>query len=255
VSVSSASINLLQMLLGGEHALVGREQRGEVRVRVGERDLDQGSLAGQRRAQLVRGVGDKLTLRLERSVEPRKQVIEGVPEFLELVLGAVEGQALVQTGGGDPSGRAGDGPDRSQHPAGNQPAGQDGEYGHDRQSDSRVDQKLVRVGSALCCLNGPCLCHLMHSVRQLMHGLCQLMLVLRQLMLLLCQLRHRQFQLKCWSLVRHRQRQLTLVLGQLTLDLIQTRQSLCQRKRKLGKRKLGKRKLEMLDGGSVRDLR
>ena len=184
--------HLLQVLLGCEHSLVGRAQRGEVRVRVGERDLDQRSLACQRRAQLVRGVRDELTLRLERSVEPPEQVIEGVPEFLELVLRAVEGQALVQTGGGDPSGRAGDGPDRSQHPAGNEPAGQEGEYGHDGQSDSRVDQKLVRVGSALCGLDGPCLCHLMHGVRQLMHGLCELMLVLCQLMLVLRQPWHRQ---------------------------------------------------------------
>ena len=94
--------HLLELLLGGEHALVGRAQRGEVRVRVGERDLDQRSLACQRRAQLVRGVGDELTLRLERSFEPPKQVIERVPEFLELVLRAVQGQALVQAGGGDP---------------------------------------------------------------------------------------------------------------------------------------------------------
>ena len=147
--------HLLQVLLGGEHALVGRAQRGEVRVRVGERDLDQGSLARQRRAQLVRGVGDELALRLERSVEPPEQVIEGVPEFLELVLRAIEGQALVQAGGGDPSGRAGDGPDRSQHPAGDEPASEEGEYGHDRQRDSRLDQQLVRVGSALCGLTGP----------------------------------------------------------------------------------------------------
>ncbi len=149
--------HLLEVLLGGEHALVGRTQRGEVRVRVGERDLDQGSLAGQRRAQLVRGVGDELALRFEGSVEPLEQVIEGVPEFLELVLRAVERQTLVQAGGGDPAGRAGDGPDRSQHPAGDEPAGQQGEYGHDRQRDSRVDQELVRVGSALCGLDGPCL--------------------------------------------------------------------------------------------------
>jgi hypothetical protein len=34
----------------------------------------------------VGGVGDEVTLRLERRVEPPEQVIEGVPEFLELVL-------------------------------------------------------------------------------------------------------------------------------------------------------------------------
>ena len=93
------------------------------------------------------------------------------------------------------SGRAGDGPDRSQHPAGNDPAGQEGEHGHDRQSDSRVDQKLVRVGSALCGLDGPYLCQLMHSVCQLALVLCQLMLGLCDLMLDPCQLsRHTQYQ-------------------------------------------------------------
>jgi hypothetical protein len=112
-----------------------------------------------------------------------KRLIEGVPEFLELVFRPVEGQAFVQAGRGDPPGRAGDGPDGSQHPAGDEPAGQQGEYGHDGQGDPRVDQKLVRVGRALRGLGGPGLGQLMHGLGQLMHGLCQLMLVLRQLML------------------------------------------------------------------------
>ena len=110
------------------------------------------------------------------------------PEFLELVLRAVEGQPLVQAGGGDPPGRAGDGPDGPQHPAGDEPAGQQGEYGHDGQGDSGVDQKLVRVGRALCGLDGPGLGQLVHGLGQLMHGLGQLMLVLGQLMLVLGQL-------------------------------------------------------------------
>ena len=180
--------HLLEVLLGCEHALVGRAQRGEVRVRVGERDLDQGSLACQRRAQLVRGVGDEVALRLERGVEPAKQVIERVPELLELVLRAVEGQALVQTGGGDPRAvrvmvRMG----RSILPATSQPARRASTATIAR-AIPELTQKLVRVGGALCGLDGPCLCHLMHGVCQLMHGPCQLMLVLRQLMLVLRQL-------------------------------------------------------------------
>ena len=43
---------------------------------------------------------------------------------------------------------------RSILPATSQPA-QEGEHGHDGQGDSRVDQKLVRVGGALCGLDGP----------------------------------------------------------------------------------------------------
>ena len=86
-------------------------------------------------AQFVGGVGDEVSLCFEGSVEPREQVVEGVAELLELVLRAVEGQALVQAGRGDPPGRAGDGPDGSQHPAGDEPAGEEGEHGHDGQGD------------------------------------------------------------------------------------------------------------------------
>ena len=89
------------------------------------------------------GVGDEVSLSLERRVESAEQLVEGVPEFLELVLWAIEGEALVQVGRGDPSGLAGDGPDGPQHPAGNEPAGQKGEDGHDGQRDARVDQQLV----------------------------------------------------------------------------------------------------------------
>ena len=99
--------------------------------------------------------------------------------------------------------RAGDGPDRSEHPAGHKPAGQKGEYGHDGQSESRVDEQLVRVDSALGGFDGPYLSQLMHGLCQLIPGLCQLVLVLRQLIPSLCQL--------------------TLVLCQLMLDLRQPR--------------------------------
>ena len=133
----------------------GRRAGIEAGVRVGERDLDQRSLAGQRRAQLVRGVGDELALGFERRVEPLEQFVEGVAEFLELVLGPVERETLVQARGGDPLRRAGDGPDAAQHPAGDEPAGQEGKHRHDRQGDPRVDQELVRVGGALRGLERP----------------------------------------------------------------------------------------------------
>ena len=134
------------------------------------------------------GVGDEVSLRLERSVEPPEQVIEGVAEPLELVVGAVEGEALSQAGGRDSAGGGGDGPDGPQHPAGDQPAGQEGEHGHDGQSDSRVDQQLVRVRGALGGLDGPGLGHLVDGLGQLVDRRCQLMLVLGQLLLVLGQL-------------------------------------------------------------------
>jgi hypothetical protein len=47
----------------------------------------------------VGGVGDELALGSERGVKPLEQFVEGVGEFLELVLGTVERQALVQARG------------------------------------------------------------------------------------------------------------------------------------------------------------
>ncbi len=176
------------LIAGGEHLLGGGTPCRGRRAGVVERDLEDGALGGQGGAQLVGGVGDEVPLGLEGGFEPREEVVEGVAELLELVLRAVEGQALVQAGRGDPPGRAGDGPDGPQHPAGDEPAGQQGEHGHDGQGDAGVDQELVRVGRALRGLDGPGLGQLVHGLGQLTDGLGQLMLVLRQLLLGLCQL-------------------------------------------------------------------
>ena len=72
-----------------------------------------------------------MSLGFERRIEPSEEVIESVAEFCEFVGRAAEGQTLVQAGGGDPLCRAGDGSDGSKHPAGNEPASQEGEHGHD----------------------------------------------------------------------------------------------------------------------------
>ena len=229
------------LIAGGEHLLGGATPVGGRRAGVVERHLEEGALGSQRRAQLVGGVGDEVPLGLEGGFEPREEAVEGVPEFLELVLRAVEGQALVQAGGGDPPGRAGDGPDGSQHPAGHQPAGQEGECGHDGQGDSRVDQKLVRVGRALRGLDGPCLGQLMDGLGQLVRGLGQLMDGLGQPVLVLSQLL-----VLCRNRPPGKSRQLILGLCQLILEQVELLgQGLGQRGRKL----------EIPDSGSVRDLR
>ena len=62
-------------------------ERVDVCVRIGERDLDQCALERERGAQLVRGVGDELPLRVERGLEAREQLVEGVPELSDLVVG------------------------------------------------------------------------------------------------------------------------------------------------------------------------
>ena len=83
---------------------------------VGEGYLEQGAFPGQGRAQLVRGIGGEAPLGVERGLQPREQVVEGVGEFLELVVGSVQAQPLVQAAGGDPPGGGGDRAQRAQRP-------------------------------------------------------------------------------------------------------------------------------------------
>lgn len=54
----------------------------------------------------MRGVGHEMPLRRERCLQPAQQAIERVGEFFELIVRAVQGEPLVQAGGGDaPRGR------------------------------------------------------------------------------------------------------------------------------------------------------
>jgi hypothetical protein len=76
--------------------------------RVGEGDLQQGAFPGQGGAQLVRGAGGEAPLGVEGVLQPREQAVEGVGEFLELVVGSWQGKPLVQAAGGDPPGGGGD---------------------------------------------------------------------------------------------------------------------------------------------------
>ena len=66
---------------------------------LGQRDIEPDSHGGVRGAQLVRGVGDELALGLERPVQAAEQVVEGVGQLLELVVGAAEVEPFVQVGG------------------------------------------------------------------------------------------------------------------------------------------------------------
>jgi hypothetical protein len=65
--------------------------------------------------------------------------------FLELVVGTVQGQPLVQTAGGDPPGGSGDRAQRAQNPAGDEPADPGGGHRDDRQGDGAADQQLPHV--------------------------------------------------------------------------------------------------------------
>ncbi len=86
------------LIAGGEHLLGGGTPCLGRRVGVVERNLEECALGRQGGAQLVRGVGDEVPLGLEGGFQPREQAVEGVPEFLEFVRRAVQGEALVQAG-------------------------------------------------------------------------------------------------------------------------------------------------------------
>ena len=96
---------------------MGNAQSVEGRVRVGEGDLGEDPLPGQRGAQLVGCVRDEPALRLEGRLQPGEQSIEGVAEFLQFVVWAVQGEPLVQVGGGDVPRRSGDGAELAEYPS------------------------------------------------------------------------------------------------------------------------------------------
>ena len=148
--------------VGGEQFLADSPPGAGGARRVGEGDLEQGAFPRQRGAQLVRGVGGETPLGVERGLQPREQAVEGVGEFLELVVGSVQGQPLVQAAGGDPPGGGGDRAQRAQHPAGDDPADRGGRHRDARQQDGAdehdlplvvVDAKL-RIGEQRSLLGG-----------------------------------------------------------------------------------------------------
>ena len=62
----------------------------------GHGHLDRGPHHRQRGAQLVRRIGDDPALDGERGVQPFQHLVEGVREFLQLVLGPGQRQPLPQ---------------------------------------------------------------------------------------------------------------------------------------------------------------
>lgn len=82
---------LLLLGVGREQVPADRLPRAGSGVRVSEGDLQQGALSGQGGAQLVGSVGGETPLGVEGCLKPREKAVEGIREFLELVVGAIEG--------------------------------------------------------------------------------------------------------------------------------------------------------------------
>ncbi len=121
----------------------GGSQGLGVGVGIGERDLQQCPLPGERRAELVGGVRDEVTLRLERCLEPREEAVEDAAEVGELVLGAVKSEPPVQIRGGDLLRGGGDDAQWSEEPAGKPPGSGDRSYDDDDDDASGAGIELL----------------------------------------------------------------------------------------------------------------
>ncbi len=139
------------LLADGEQLLAGVAERGDARVGVAERELEQRAFERERGAQLVGGVRDELPLRVEGRLQAGEQSVEGGAELLELVVRPFERKPAMEVAGGDLARRVRDRAQRAQGSAGDHPAEPDREERHDRQRDRGVDEQLVarRVGLTL----------------------------------------------------------------------------------------------------------
>ncbi len=120
------------------------------RLGVGERDVDFGAHDGQRRAQLVRGVGHERALRVEGRFEARQHGVEGVGELAQLVVGALHGDALVKRAGRRALRGHGDLLERTKHAPGDQPAQPDRHRrGHGQRRERHARQAAQKLGDDL----------------------------------------------------------------------------------------------------------
>lgn len=125
-----------------EGLLTGRAQGVGAGIGVGEGDLQQGAQAGERGAQLVGGVGDEVALGVEGGLQAGEQVVGRVAELGQLVRGLAESKSPVEVSGGDDCGGGGDGAQRAQEPAGDEPAQSQGDGNQKDQSDGGSPEEL-----------------------------------------------------------------------------------------------------------------
>jgi hypothetical protein len=139
---------------------VAGAQRRRVGVRVGERDLDQRPLDGQRGTQFVGGVGDEAALGGIDGIEPGVETGQRGGQVGELLV-AAEFAVCGQPIGGGALGRGGELPERSQRPPGQCPPDR---RGHERHHDQPRDDSQqhgsgvargARAGRAADRLGGP----------------------------------------------------------------------------------------------------
>ena len=136
---------LFLLLAEGEQPFGGGAEGVDRRVGVGEVRFEQRPLERERGAQLVGGVGDEAALGSEGGLEPVEQLVEGAGELAQLVVGAAEGEPLVQAAGGDRTGALVEEPKWPKDASRGQPAEADRGGGHQGERDPRVEYQLVQV--------------------------------------------------------------------------------------------------------------
>jgi hypothetical protein len=120
------------------------------RVVGAQRDLDLGLEDGQRRPQLVAGVGDERSLALAGALEALEHAVQRYAETMDLVLGRRQRQARGRVDVGDPGGGAAHDLHRSQHGAGQAVAGHGGQ--HERQAAAHQQRAVEQLQRALALL-------------------------------------------------------------------------------------------------------
>jgi hypothetical protein len=115
-----------------------------------EREVELRSEEGERRAQLVPGLGDEAALPLEGRLEPGEHLVERLAEPVQLVPRPREGQPLPGPVGGDLGGAAAHRLDRAQAGSREHVAETRGEQERDRAGDEELGAQVAeRLGTVL----------------------------------------------------------------------------------------------------------
>jgi hypothetical protein len=118
-------------------------------IAIAHHHLEQRADRREGSAQLVRGVGDEPPLGVEGTLQAPEERVDRLSEPAELVVGAAQGEPLMQVRLGDPLGGVGDRPQWAEDPAGDHPPEGTGDERHHSERDARLDHELVQVRDAL----------------------------------------------------------------------------------------------------------
>ena len=127
-----------------EHALDDPLVGGGVAV-LAQADLADAADGRQRRPQPVRDVGREPPHLIERGLEPAEGVVEHRREPAELVARAVDGQPLVEIGGGDGAGPLGHAVQRGERPPSEEVAAGAGHRHRQGQPQHQEDREFAHL--------------------------------------------------------------------------------------------------------------